>query len=44
MVFVGDCLLVVGREGTADEGLFSSERYPLPMAHSFGSAVVLKAV
>jgi len=42
-VVVGQCLLVVGGEGTANESLFSSERCPLPVARSFGSAVVLKA-
>ena len=43
VVVVGECLLVAGGEGTADEGPFSSERCPLPAAHSFSSAVVLKA-
>jgi len=42
VVVVGECLLVVGGKGTAVEGLFSSERCPLPVARSFGSAVVLK--
>jgi len=44
VVVVGECLLVVGGEGTAHEGLFSSERRPLPTARSFSSAVGLKAV
>jgi hypothetical protein len=43
VVVVGEFLLVVGGEGTAYEGLFSSERCPLPAAHSFGSAVESKA-
>jgi hypothetical protein len=43
VVVVGERLLVVGGEGTTDEGQFSSERCPLPTAHSFGSAVVLMA-
>ena len=42
MVVVGERLLVVGSEGMVDEGLFGSARCPLPTAHSFGSAVVLK--
>ena len=43
MVVVGEYLLVVGGDGTADEGLLNSERCPLPTARSFGSAAVLKA-
>jgi len=43
VVVIGECLLVVGGEGTADEGLFSNKRCPLPTACSFSSAVVLKA-
>jgi len=43
VVIIGECLLVVGGEGTVHEGLFSSERCPLTMACSFGLAVVLKA-
>ena len=43
MVVVGECLLVVGGEGTAHEGLFSSEGCPLSTARSYGSAVLLKA-
>jgi hypothetical protein len=42
VVVVSERLLVVGGEGAADEGLFSSARCPLPTARSFGSAVVLK--
>jgi len=43
VVVVGVCLLAVNGEGTADGGLFISERCPLLTARSFGSAVVLKA-
>jgi len=43
VVVVGECLLAVGGECTADEGLCCSERCPLPTANSFASAVVLKA-
>jgi len=44
VVVVYECVIVVGGEGTAHEGLLSSERCPLPTARSFSSAVVLKAV
>jgi len=40
-VVVIGCLLAVGGEDTADDGLFSSEICPLPPGCSFGSAVVL---
>jgi len=43
VVVVGECLLAVGGEGTADAGLFISERCPLLTTRSFGSAVILKA-
>jgi len=40
VVVVGWRLLVVGGEDTAGDGLFSSERCPLPPGCSFGSAVL----
>jgi len=43
VVVVSECLLIVGGEGMVDEGLFSSERCPLPTARSFGLVMVLKA-
>jgi len=42
VVVVVECPRVVGGEGTAHEGLFSSERCPFTTARSFGSAVLLK--
>jgi len=44
VVVVGECLLVVGGEGTAHEGLFSSERCPLPTARCCSSSCGIEVV